>query len=106
MSGVAPRDVVVTNGPFVKLTVDGRRRHRAHGDAADGRAPLAVHVDVTTAAWAAVDTVELFANADVRRAAAEGRDGAGDGALAALCFTARATPPAALRAARSAARGR
>ena len=39
-----------------------RRGHRPHGDARVG-GPLPIHVEVTTAAWAPVDTVELFANA-------------------------------------------
>ncbi|MCU1277961.1 MAG: hypothetical protein JWM53_1507, partial [bacterium] len=60
VSGMAPRDVVVSNAPFIKLTVDGAGIGRT---ATHTGGALTIHVEVTTAAWAAVDTVELFANA-------------------------------------------
>jgi hypothetical protein len=60
VSGRAPRDVIVTNGPFVRLTVDGAGLGRTVTHT--GATPLAVHVDVSAADWTAVDTIEIFAN--------------------------------------------
>ena len=89
VSGVAPRDVVVTNGPFVKLTVDGTGIGRT---ATHAGGPLTIHVEVTSAAWAAVDTVELFANATFDVPTPKG--GTAPAMAPALCFSSRATPPA------------
>ncbi|MDB4970774.1 MAG: hypothetical protein JWN44_6463 [Myxococcales bacterium] len=60
VSGMAPRDVIVTNGPFLKMTVDGMGIGRTVAHA--GAGPLSIHVEVTTASWVPVDTVEIFAN--------------------------------------------
>jgi hypothetical protein len=63
LSGREARDVIVTNGPFVQVSA-------ADGDASvigaelegsGGR--LALDVRVTAPAWAAFDTIEVFANA-------------------------------------------
>ena len=89
VSGVAPRDVVVTNGPFVKLTVDGAGIGRT---ATHASGPLSIHVEVTSAAWLAVDTVELFANATFDVPTPKG--GTAPAMAPALCFSSRATPPA------------
>jgi len=89
VSGMAPRDVVVTNAPFIKLTVDGAGIGRT---ATHASGPLAIHVEVTTAAWAAVDTVELFANATFDVPTPKG---ATTPMMApALCFTSRTPAPA------------
>lgn len=53
------RDVIVTNGPFVQLSVDGTG---IGGTVAHASGPLAIKVTVQTPAWAPVDTVEIFAN--------------------------------------------
>ncbi len=55
-----PRDVIVTNGPFLRLTVDGQGIGRTVAHAAG---PLHVEARVVTPAWAEVDTIEIFANA-------------------------------------------
>jgi hypothetical protein len=63
LSGREPRDVVVSNGPFVQVSV-------ADGDASvigavlDGSGGrIALDVRVVAPAWAAFDTIEVFANA-------------------------------------------
>ena len=89
VSGVAPRDVVVTNGPFVQLTVDGAKIGRT---ATHASGPLAIHVEVTSAAWLAVDTVELFANASFDVPTPKGA--AAPTMTPVVCFSSRATPPA------------
>ena len=89
VSGVAPRDVVVTNAPFVKLIVDGAGIGHT---AAHAGGPLAIHVEVTTAAWAAVDTVELFANATYDVPTPKGT--AAPPMAPVLCFSSRMPAPA------------
>src|SRR6185312_15120561 len=88
VSGVAPRDVIVTNGPFIKLTVDGAGIGRT---ATHASGPLAIHVEVTAAAWLAVDTVELFANATYDVPAPKGAPA--PPMTPVVCFSTRATPP-------------
>ncbi len=88
VSGMAPRDVVVTNAPFLKLTVDGAGIGHT---AAHAGGPLQIHVEVTTAAWAAVDTVELFANATFDVPTPKGASS--PMMTPALCFTSRVPAP-------------
>jgi hypothetical protein len=90
VTGAQPRDVVVTNGPFVQLTVDGAGLGRLATHA--GAGPLAIHVAVTTPAWAPVDTVEIFANASFDVPTPKGAMPAP--LTPALCFTVRAMPSA------------
>ena len=84
VSGMAARDVIVTNGPFLTLSVDGAGigRTATHASAA----PLAIHVEVVTADWLPVDTVELFANASFDVPVPKGTTPT---MAPALCFTAR-----------------
>jgi hypothetical protein len=56
---VAPKDVIVTNGPFMKFTVDGKGIGSTVSHAAG---PLAIHVEVHAPVWSPIETIELFAN--------------------------------------------
>lgn len=78
------RDVIVTNGPFVKLTVNGE----GIGRTVTSAGPLAIHVESHSPLWAPVDTLELFANTSFD---IPGND---DPMVPALCFTTKATPSA------------
>jgi hypothetical protein len=60
VSGRGARDVIVTNGPFLQLHVDGAG---IGATVAHPSGPLDIVVDVVSAAWMPVDTVEIFANA-------------------------------------------
>ena len=84
--GGAPRDVVITNGPFLRFTVDGTG---IGGTATHGAGPLAVHLESHAPIWGTVDTVEVFANAtfDVPSAAPAA-------VPPVLCFTSKPTPSA------------
>jgi hypothetical protein len=84
LSGAMSRDIVVTNGPHIQVSVAGQTSS-ALGAVIDGTSG-AVTLDVTIVApdWAAFDTLEIFANAtpDVNSA---------DTLLQPLsCFTSRA----------------
>lgn len=89
VSGADARDVVVSNAPFVQLTVDGAGIGRM---ATHPSGPLAIHVAVTTPSWAPVDTVEVFANATFDVPLPKGT--MPSPLVPALCFTSRATPSA------------
>jgi hypothetical protein len=91
--------VIVTNGPFVQLTVDGMGIGRT---VAHASGPLAVHVAVTTPAWAPVDLVEVFANNTFDVPVPKGETPAP--LVPALCFTSRTTPSARCRMAIGGAR--
>jgi hypothetical protein len=55
-----PRDVIVTDGPMLDVTVGGAP---ALGRVASSvNAPIAVDVKIYAADWAAIDTLEVFAN--------------------------------------------
>ena len=82
----SPRDVVVTNGPFVRFTVDGMGIGRT---VAHTTGPLLVHVESHAPVWAPVDTVEVFANATFDIPSAKPAP-----LPPVLCFTSRATPSA------------
>jgi hypothetical protein len=89
VSGMAPRDVVVSNAPFIAFSVDGAGvGHTALHTAAT---PLGIRVQVTSQAWSAVDLVEIFANATFDVPVPKGTTPT---MTPALCFTSRATPPA------------
>ena len=88
VSGAAPRDVVVTNTPFIQLRVDGAT---IGGTAAHTGGPLSIHVEVTTPVWAPVDTVEIFANATFDVPTPKGATAT---MQPALCFSSRLMPSA------------
>jgi hypothetical protein len=85
----APKDLIVTNGPFMKLTVDGTGIGGtvAHSAAAT---PLAVHVEVHAPVWMPIETIELFANNTFDVPAPKGMEEAP--LLPAVCYTSRAQP--------------
>jgi hypothetical protein len=93
MSGQAPRDVVVTNGPMVTLAVGPDRNAGGIGRTVTppaGATQLAVHVDAQAAEWAPFDTIEIYANAAFTIPPPAGQQP--EPLLPLLCFTARATP--------------
>jgi hypothetical protein len=63
LSGRKPRDVIVTNGPFVQVSLadDDVSVIGAEVEGSGGR--VALDVRVVAPVWAAFDTVEVFANA-------------------------------------------
>lgn len=89
-----PRDVVVTNGPFVKLTVNGE----GIGHTVTSAGPLSIHIESHSPVWMPVDTIELFANTSFD---IPGND---DPMVPALCFTTKTTPSARCAAAVGGAR--
>jgi hypothetical protein len=93
MSGQAPRDVVVTNGPMITLAVGPNPAAGGIGRTVTlpaGATQLLVHVEAQAAEWAPFDTVELYANAAFTIPPPAGQQP--DPLLPVLCFTARATP--------------
>jgi hypothetical protein len=58
LSGDLARDVVITNGPMIRITADGAP---AIGKVVPGATPLVI--EITSADWVDFDTVEIFANA-------------------------------------------
>jgi hypothetical protein len=86
-----PKDVVVTNGPFLRFTVDGQGIGRTitHLSVGNKVAPLAIHLEVHSPVWTVVDTVEVFANATFDVPSANPAPIA-----PALCFTSVPTPSA------------
>jgi len=94
------RDVVVTNAPFVQLTAAGA----TPGQVATLPAATKIHVEVKviTAAWAPVDTVEVFANNTFDLPLPKGM--AAQPIQPILCFTSKAVPSARCAAAVGGAR--
>ena len=93
MSGQAPRDVVVTNGPMMALAVGPNPATGGIGSTValpSGATQLAVHVEAQAAEWAPFDTIELYANASFTIPPPAGQQP--EPLLPLLCFTARATP--------------
>jgi hypothetical protein len=93
MSGAAPRDVVVSNGPMIALTVGPDRNAGGIGRTValpSGATQLAVHVEAQAAEWAPFDTIELYANAAFTIPPPAGEQP--EPLLPLYCFTARATP--------------
>ncbi|MEM9489166.1 MAG: CehA/McbA family metallohydrolase, partial [Myxococcota bacterium] len=84
LSGRAPRDVVISNGPHIQVTAAGL------GGSAIGRvipAPsgaVTLEISVVSAGWAEFDTIELFANAT------PDLDAPSTALQPLLCFTSRA----------------
>lgn len=98
MTGTADRDIVVTDGPMIEVTVDGAPAIGRVVAATGGAIELELRL--TSPRWAAIDTLEVFANAtpDIIR---------GDGVTALTplkCWTSRplaglaATDPCAIAA--------
>jgi len=79
-----PKDVIVTNGPFMKFTVDGKgigsTVTRASG------APV-IHVEVQSPDWMPIETIEVFANSTFDIPAPKGMETTP--LQPALCFTSR-----------------
>lgn len=84
-----PKDVIVTNGPFIQFSVDGTG---IGGTVAHSSGPLAVHVAVTSPEWAPVDTVEIFANETFTVPTPKGMEP--EPLRPALCYTSREPAPA------------
>ncbi|WP_428265497.1 CehA/McbA family metallohydrolase [Haliangium sp.] len=68
LSGRVARDVVVTNGPFLEVSVAGREgsvigAELAAADVGSGPGEVTFTVRATAPTWAAFDTIEVFANA-------------------------------------------
>jgi hypothetical protein len=84
--GGAPRDVVVTNGPFMKFTVDnmGIGGTVAHASSAT---PLQIHLEVQAPVWMPVETIEVFANNSYDIPTPKGMEEAP--LVPAICFTSR-----------------
>jgi hypothetical protein len=61
LSGNQPRDVILTNGPMVRVTSGGQPAIGRVLAASGGS--VTVEIDVTSADWVEFDTVELYANA-------------------------------------------
>ncbi|HEY4242749.1 MAG TPA: CehA/McbA family metallohydrolase [Kofleriaceae bacterium] len=79
-----PRDVVVTDGPMIGVTVGGQP---ALGSVWDGSGGITLTVTIQAADWAQFDTLEVFANTTPEAAPAAG----GDTTLQPLrCWTSRA----------------
>jgi hypothetical protein len=98
-TGGVARDVVVTNGPFMQLTVDGAGIGRMVQHTSG---PLTIHVGVQSPGWMQVDTVEIFANNTFDVPPPKGATL--EMAQPALCFTSRPTPNARCQAAIGGAR--
>lgn len=98
-----PKDIIVTNGPFIRLTVGGGATPNIGATvAAPASGMIPVHVDVTAPTWAPVDTVELFANSTFDVPLPKGM--APQPLVPLLCFTTRAMPSARCQAAVGGAR--
>lgn len=65
ISGQARRDVVVTNGPMIRMWIGPDPSAGIGSTVAlpSPSAPIALHVAVQAAPWARFDTIELYANA-------------------------------------------
>ena len=63
LSGASARDVVVTNGPHITVSLAGQSRS-AIGRVVDGQSgSVTFDVVITAPRWAEIDTLEVFANA-------------------------------------------
>lgn len=63
LSGADPRDVVLTNGPHIQVAQAGSSES-ALGAVLDGTSgSVTLDIDVLAPEWAAIDTLEVFANA-------------------------------------------
>jgi hypothetical protein len=63
LSGTTNRDIVVTNGPHIQVSVAGQTSS-ALGAVIDGTSgSVTLHVTVVSPDWAVFDTLEIFANA-------------------------------------------
>ena len=90
MSGQAPRDVVVTNGPMVSLFVGNDPAAGGIGKTfalPSGATQLGVHVRAQAAAWAPFDTVEVYVNQAFTVPPPQGQQP--EPLQPALCFTQR-----------------
>ncbi|HUS68005.1 MAG TPA: CehA/McbA family metallohydrolase [Kofleriaceae bacterium] len=83
--GSSRRDVIVTDGPLVRVTRGGSEASVIGGelDATDGTAELAISFQ--TAEWMEIDTIEVFANATF-----DELDGDRTALVPLVCFTTRA----------------
>jgi len=98
-----PKDIVVTNGPFLQLRVGGGATANIGATVtAPGDGKIPVHVDVTAPPWAPIDTIELFANSTFDIPLPKGMEQ--QKLVPLLCFTTRATPSARCQAAVGGAR--
>lgn len=59
MTGETPRDIVLTNGPWLDVTHDDTS---ALGRTLDGTSGVTLQIRVVTPDWADINTVEVFAN--------------------------------------------
>ncbi|MDW8282587.1 MAG: hypothetical protein RMK29_12820 [Myxococcales bacterium] len=93
--GGAPRDVIVTNGPFLQLWVgeDPARGGIGRTVSLSG-SKLRITAEVRTVQWAPVDTLEVFANSTFLDNGTEAEP-----LVPALCFTSRPMISARCRAA-------
>jgi hypothetical protein len=62
LTGRTPRDVVVTNGPMVRVTEDGETSS-VIGRVVEGDGTVTLTIEVQSPRWAAFDTIEVFTNA-------------------------------------------
>ncbi len=93
ISGQTARDVVVTNGPMVRLAAGPDLSKGGMGSTVtlpSGATQLAVHVDAQSASWAPFDTVEIYANASFTIPPPPGEQP--EPLQPVYCFTARAVP--------------
>lgn len=88
LSGRAPRDVIVTSGPFVQVALAGGDASVIGAEVAGAGGRVALDVRVTAPLWAAFDTVEVFANA-TPEVSAPGRPLAQTALAPHLCYTSR-----------------
>jgi hypothetical protein len=61
LTGATPRDIVITDGPMIEVTAAGAPAIGATLAATGGT--ITLEVRLTSPDWAAIDTLELFANA-------------------------------------------
>lgn len=84
-----PKDVIVTNAPFIQFSVDGK----GVGDTvAHSGGPLALHVAASAPSWAAIDTIEIFANETFTIPTPKGMQP--EPVSPALCYSSRTPAPA------------
>lgn len=63
LSGAAPRDLVLTNGPHIQVRAAGQP-DSALGQVLDGSGgSVTLDITIVSPAWAVIDTLEVFANA-------------------------------------------
>jgi hypothetical protein len=85
-----PRDVVVTNAPFVTVTVNNQSAIGSLVQPQNGVVNLSIRIESPD--WAQIDTVEIFANQTfANQAPGDPLEGAGADSLTPnICFTSRA----------------